>query len=337
MVSATSGAAAAAAAALGVRLPLVLAPMAAVSGGALAAAVSGAGGLGLLAGGYCREPWLWREWEAAGDASVGVGFVTWALDAAPPTLLARVLERRPAAVMLSFGPLGRHAAQIRAAGVPLLAQVSSLAEGRAAAAAGADVVVAQGSEAGGHAGRGLASLTLAPLLAQELAPLPVLLAGGVADGRGLAAALAAGAGGAMVGTRFLATPEALVEEGAQARILAAEGACTVEAPAVDAVRGLAWPHRWRLRVLENAFTRRYAGEEGARRLLAEEEAAAAAHTPGPRAHYAAAVEARDFDEAAVVAGDSSALVHCVKPAAEVVEEIVRDAAAILARPSPFTL
>lgn len=123
MASATSGAAAAAAAALGVRLPIVLAPMAFRSGGRLAAAVSEAGGLGMLAGSYGNDSWLWEQWRAAGNTPVGVGFVTWTLGKGEPSLLSRVLERRPAAIMLSFGRIEPYAAAVREAGVPLLAQV----------------------------------------------------------------------------------------------------------------------------------------------------------------------------------------------------------------------
>src|SRR3954447_9182290 len=132
--------------------PIISAPMGMVAGGGLAAAVSNAGGLGLIGGGYGDGGWLEREFSAAGNARVGCGFITWSL-AKRPELLDQVLARRPAAVMLSFGPVGGFAAQIRQAGVPLICQVQSMAHAKAAVEAGAAAIVAQGGEAGGHGGR----------------------------------------------------------------------------------------------------------------------------------------------------------------------------------------
>src|SRR3954468_13055153 len=134
---------------LGIRHPILLAPMGSASGGRLAAAVSAAGGLGLIGGGYGDPEWLDREFAAAGNQPVGCGFITWAL-AEPPAVLDRALERRPRAVMLSFGNPAPFAPAIRSASVPLICQVQNLAHARVAFACGADIIVAQGTEAGGH-------------------------------------------------------------------------------------------------------------------------------------------------------------------------------------------
>src|SRR5689334_1801180 len=171
--------------------PIISAPMGMTAGGRLAAAVSNAGGLGLIGGGYGDESWLEREFAAAGNARVGCGFITWSL-AKRPELLDLVLARLPAAVMLSFGSPLVFGKQIKAAGTKLICQIQNIEHARAAVDVGADVIVAQGSEAGGH-GLLRSTFTLVPEVADYLAkvaPATVLVAaGGIADGRGLAAAL----------------------------------------------------------------------------------------------------------------------------------------------------
>src|SRR5215470_17834081 len=125
---------------LGIRHPIMLAPMDVVADGKLAAAVSRAGGFGIIGGGYGDEAWLTREMDAAGDARVGVGFITWSM-ARQPRLLDLVLERRPPAIMLSFGDIRPHAEKIRRAGALLICQVQTLDQAKDAAANGADILV----------------------------------------------------------------------------------------------------------------------------------------------------------------------------------------------------
>src|SRR5215470_9879917 len=134
---------------LGIRHPIMLAPMDLVADGRLAATVSRAGGFGIIGGGYGDEAWLTRELDAAGDARVGVGFITWSM-AKRPRLLDLALERKPAAVMLSFGEVRPHADKIKRAGSLLICQVQTLSQVKDAVASGADILVAQGAEGGGH-------------------------------------------------------------------------------------------------------------------------------------------------------------------------------------------
>src|SRR5690349_22204481 len=227
---------------LGVEHPIALAPMGGSAGGALAAAVSAAGGLGLLGAGNGDRAWLDREAAiAAGgtDRPWGVGFLTWAIDLAA---VERALELRPRAVLLSFGDPGPYADRIRSGGARLIVQATDLDEVRRALDVGADVVVAQGTESGGHgARRGRSTMTFVPVAADLAAPVPVLAAGGIADGRGLAAALALGAAGAVVGTRFQATAEALVEPATTAAIIAGRGEDTERNRVLDIARGSRWP------------------------------------------------------------------------------------------------
>ncbi|KKC04136.1 nitronate monooxygenase, partial [Mycobacterium nebraskense] len=165
----------------GIEHPVVLAPMAMISGGRLAAAVTAAGGLGLIGGGYGDAEWLRREFDRAEGANVGCGFITWSL-ARQPELLDAALARRPAAIMLSFGELQPFADRIRAARVPVIAQAQKLDHARQALDAGADVVVAQGGEAGGHGMTARSTFTLVPdvvdLVAERSPDTLVLAAGG---------------------------------------------------------------------------------------------------------------------------------------------------------------
>lgn len=308
--------------ALALRHPIVSAPMAFAAGGALAAAVSRAGGLGLIGGGYGDAAWLDAQFDAAGGERVGVGFITWSL-ARNPSLLARVLVHAPAAVMLSFGDPRPFAPEIRAAGACLICQCQTLAHVRDAVEAGANVVVAQGSEAGGHGAlRGTLSLVpeVADFLARESPGTLLLAAGGIADGRGLAAALVLGADGALVGSRLWASSEALVKEGHHRAILATGGDGTLRTRLPDIVRELPWPPGFTARIRRNAFTERWHGREQA---LAD-----AVATEGPR--YREAFEAGDPEQTAVWFGEAAGIIHTIEPAGIIVARMAAEAAHRLA-------
>src|SRR4051812_774960 len=277
---------------LGMQHPILLAPMDLIANAQLATAVSRAGGFGLIGGGYGDADWLAREMAAAGDARVGVGFITWSM-ARTPGLLELALERRPPAVMLSFGEVRPHAEAIRRAGARLICQVQTLEQAREALDAGADVLVAQGAEAGGH-GVSRGTFALVPAVV-DLArgAVPVVAAGGVADGRGLAAALMLGADGVLVGTRFYATQEAVGFQAAKEHIVAASGDQTIRSILFDIARQSVWPAPFTGRVLRNEFSERWRGRE-AELLQRQEEAA----------RYAEARTAGGFDTPAVRAGEA---------------------------------
>lgn len=308
----------------GIEQPILLAPMALVSGGRLAAAVTRAGGLGLIGGGYPDAEWLQTQIDRAEGARVGYGFITWSL-ARNPGVLDLALDRGPAAVMLSFGELAPFADRIHAAGVPLIAQVQNLDQARRALDAGAEVIVAQGCEAGGHGMSVRSTFTLVPevvdVVADRSPATLVAAAGGVGDGRGLAAALALGADGAVVGTRFWATPEALVSPKAQQRAVAAGGDDTVRTRVYDVVRRLDWPAGYTVRALNNAFLGTWHGNE----------AELSARLPEAIDAYEKAVAAEDFDTAAILIGEAVGVIREVRPAAEIVAEMVGDAKRILNR------
>ena len=298
--------------------PIVLGPMGGVSGGRLAAAVSNAGALGLVGGGYGDRAWLARELAlvtANTSRAWGVGFITWSIG---PGILEFALEHRPRAVMLSFGDPRPHARAIKAAGCVLICQVQGRDEAERAMEAGADFIVAQGTEGGGHGGR-RATLPLVPAIADLVAPIPVIAAGGIVDGRGVAAALMLGAHGALMGTRFCASDEALGRDAAKRRLVEARGDETARTRVFDIVRGYAWPVPYTGRALRNAFMTRFDGREDNLVATLEREGAA----------YRDAVERDDFETALVWAGEGVDLITSVEPAGELVAKIGADAKARL--------
>lgn len=304
---------------LDIEHPVLLAPMDLVSGGALAAAVSHAGGLGMIGGGYGDGAWLEREWGNAGNARVGCGFITWSL-AKRPEALDTALAHGPAAIMLSFGDPRPFGAAIRAAGARLICQVQTVAQAREAVEAGADVIVAQGTEAGGH-GQAEPLLTLLPRVVDACPDVPVAAAGGIADGRGLAAAMMLGAEGVVMGTRFYASLEANGHPEAKRRIVAAEGGQTVRSIVFDLSRRNRWPEPYTGRVLRNEHAERWLGREDA--LEAQGDAVAR--------DYADARERGDFDVAAVIAGESCSLILDIPAAGEIVARVVGEAERLLRR------
>jgi nitronate monooxygenase len=307
---------------LGIEHPIVLAPMPEIAGGTLAAAVSRAGGLGLIGGAYADAPWIEREFAAAGDAPVGIGFVSWSL-ANRPSVFEQVLAYRPKAIMLSFGDPFPFMSQAKQAGIPVLMQVQTLNAARVAADAGADVIVMQGTESGGHAG-GRTTLGLVPAAVDLVAPRPVLAAGGVADGRGLAAVLAMGAAGAVLGTRFYAAEESLAHPGAKDRMTKSSGEDTVRTRIFDQLTDLDWPAPFTARVLRNGTTANWHGRE-------DQLAAAMA---AERERYFKAVNAGDYSRVAIPASEAVDLVRDVAPAAEIVRRLIDEAAAAHARIAP---
>jgi nitronate monooxygenase len=306
---------------LGVRHPIALAPMGGSAGGALAAAVSRGGGLGLLGSGNGDPEWLARELPvvAAGTADPwGVGFWSWAVGAAA---IDQALAYDPAAVMLSFGDPGPFAGHIRDAGAVLIIQVTDLVEARQAVDLGADVIVAQGTEGGGHgARRGRSTLPFVPVVVDLAAPTPVLAAGGIADGRGVAAALALGAAGALLGTRFQATAEAVVDPSITKAILEGRGQDTERNRVLDIARGSSWPAAYTARTLGHPFLDRWRGREA--ELAADPEAHEA---------YRAGVAGGEVPPLPVWAGEAVDLVTDLPPAADLVAGLATQAEQALAR------
>ncbi|AZO00179.1 nitronate monooxygenase [Mesorhizobium sp. M9A.F.Ca.ET.002.03.1.2] len=304
---------------LGIEHPIISAPMGLLAGGKLAAAVSHAGGLGLIGGGYGDGDWLDREFAVAGNVRVGCGFISWSLEK-KPELLDQVLARSPAALMLSFGSPAPFAARIKQSGVPMICQVQSMAHAREAVDAGADVIVAQGGEAGGHGGS-RSTLTLVPEVADLLADAApdtlLVAAGGIADGRGLAAALILGADGVLIGSRLIASSEAAAPPGFQQAIVAADGDSTIKTAVVDIVRNYEWPGEFSGRALRNRFVTSWHGRED---VLAEP-----AINADENERYWSAFRSGDADNTGVFMGEAAGLILDVRPAARILDDMVAQA------------
>ncbi|WP_433723681.1 NAD(P)H-dependent flavin oxidoreductase [Nocardia sp. CA-129566] len=303
----------------GIEHPVMLAPMGGVAGGELAAAVSEGGGFGLIGAGGGDPDLLDRECgllAARTEKPWGIGLLSWATDL---DAVLRVVERRPPAIMLSFGDPTPYADAVLAADIRLLVQVTTTDEAARALDAGAHVLVAQGGEAGGHGGeRG--TLPFVPAVVDLAATVPVLAAGGIADGRGLAAALVLGAAGALIGTRFEATHEALISAEQATAIVEADAGDTERNRIIDIARESPWPAEYTARTLRNSFLDEWHGREA--ELAADSVA---------RQQYRDATERGDRDYLPTWAGEAVGLIGGLESAADLVGRISGDAEQVIRR------
>ena len=307
----------------GIEHPILLGPMGSATGAALAAAVSNAGGLGMI-GCVGRAPdWIARtarEIRERTDRPFGLNLLLF--DADKPALDA-VFEARPPVFSTAWAwpeqDLRDLFSRAHELGARALHMVSGVPEAVRAVEAGADAIVAQGTEGGGHVGL-MGTMALVPQVVRAVAPVPVLAAGGIATGEGLAAALVLGADGVMVGTRFLATPEAPVADGFKRVILASDGHDTVLTEIPDIARGRVWPGAYS-RVVRNRLIETWAGREGELRARRAEVGAAMVR----------AFQDGDAEGAPLFIGQDAGLIDAIVPAAELVERMVAEAEAALSR------
>lgn len=309
---------------LNIEHPILLAPMHLIAGGKLAAAVSEAGGLGIIGGGYGDPDWTRREIGLVGNSRHGVGFITWCLKE-DPTALDVALSHNPEIIMLSFGEDANLASRITKAGIPLIWQVQTVQQAIFARDNGASIVVAQGTEAGGHGGS-RSTFPLVPAVVDAISPIPVVAAGGIGDGRGLAAALLLGASGVLIGTRFYASNESLAHGNAKALLVTADGDKTLRSNAVDKLRGFNWPKPYNLRTLTNNFIVNWHNNDSRSDTILNKEMET----------FKAAQLSGDFTTAAVIAGEVCDLVNTISPAGDIVENIAKEAEEVLASASHFT-
>ena len=315
---------------LGVRHPIALAAMDLVADARLTMAVSRAGGFGFLGAGYGEAAWLERELaivESTADAATlpfGVGFITWSL-ARQPQLLDRALAAKPSAIWLSFGDPAPFTAKIKDAGALVVCQVQTVAMAEDAVAKGADIVVAQGGEAGGH-GISQSSLTLVPAVVDAVGDkVPVMLAGGAADGRALAAALMLGAQGIVMGTRFYATAEAAAAASAKQRIVSSAGDQTVRSIVFDISRQNIWPAPFNGRCLRNEHTEQWLGHE--LELMRRQDVIK---------DFAEARASDNFDVAPIIAGEAAGLIRDTPSAGDIVQRTIAEAERLLAGASQLS-
>lgn len=303
----------------GIDLPIIGAPMAGRAGGDLAAAVSRAGGLGMIGVGASTSPeWIREQAEIAGrGGNFGIGLMVWALT---DEVFTAALDANPTVVSLAFGDPSPWVARAHAAGVSVVAPVNDMPQVRQALEAEVDVLCVQGTDAGGHTGR----IGTMPLMQQVLnytaahAPgVPVAVAGGVGSGRGLAAVLAAGADAAWIGTALLASPESAGSDELKAAAVAASSRNTVLTGIYDRAEQVGWDiEAWPTRTVRNDFVDRYAADDAA----TDEELVAARAPGGPYA-----------DDLKLHAGQGVGLVRQREPAGETVARMAQEAHDLLKR------
>lgn len=296
---------------IGIDVPIVNAPMGGVAGGVLAAAVSRAGGLGMIGMGSAgTADRLAAELEHVSNLQrpFGIGLVDW-VAASRPELLGTALAASPTLLCVSFGDTWDWVPRAHDAGVIAATQVSDLSSAQRAVEAGIDVVIARGAEGGGHGEPLVGTLPLLTALLDRVS-VPVLAAGGISSARGLAAVLAAGASAAWVGTAFCACPESLLSDKARDVMLRAGDTDTVNTRVFDIAQGYPWPPQLPERVLRNSFSDRWHGDE-----------AALSVDPGAAEELARAIAAEDYSVAPVNAGQGVGQLVEVRSAAEVIEEL----------------
>jgi nitronate monooxygenase len=303
---------------LGVEHPVGNAGMAGVAGARLCAAVAAAGGIGTIGTGGATATDVAERVagvKAVTDRPFSVNFIAWLVQH-DPTALDAALEAGVASITFSFGDPAPYVDRIHAAGSLLISQVQTVESARRAAEVGADVIIAQGNEAGGHTGV-MPLLSLLPQVVDVAGDVPVLAAGGISDGRGLAAVLVLGAQGALMGTRFIVSDEAESEwPQLPDQVLAASADDTVWTTAIDIAQGGGrshWPHGIGARSIRTPWIERWAGHEdelGGR--LADDRDHAEGRDPTP-----------------AYAGAAAGMVDRREPAARVVASVVAHAADVL--------
>jgi len=318
---------------LGIELPIIQAPMGGAVGPQLAAAVSNAGGLGMLV--------LWRadaetmrrqisEVRALTSRPFGVNLV---LDFPQEDRLSICVEERVPVISFFWRHPSSLMPRAKSGGAIVMHTVGSAADAKRAVDCGVDIVVAQGWEAGGHVRGMVATMPLIPVVVDAVSPIRVVAAGGIADGRGVAAALALGATGAWIGTRFLASQEAAIHTRYRERLFQAKETDTVYLENLFDVRWPNAPHRTLRNRTVDAWEA--AGRPPSGKRPGEGDVIATSRSAGPIVRYQSytpgADAEGDIDALSLWAGQSVGLVSKLQPAGEIVREISDEADSILRR------
>jgi nitronate monooxygenase len=331
---------------LGVDVPIIAAPMGFITGPELAAAVSNAGGFGVMSGGALPPPVLKRQIRRVRELTTrpfGVNillFEVQGMDRPLDQLVEICIAERVPVISFFWGDCTRYVPAIHAAGLKVMDQVGSVESAERSARTGVDIVVAQGVEAGGHVEGDITTLALIPRVVDRIAPVPVVASGGIADGRGIAAVLALGADAAMIGTRFICTHEATAHPLYQERLL--------HASEKDTVRTILFGHGWPNaphRVLRTAFVEEWRGQEARAQESRPDEPAIGSLSLGgheiPLLRFMGippnTATSGDIDKMALYAGQGVGLVREIKPAADVVRELVRETEEVIAKRLALTV
>jgi NAD(P)H-dependent flavin oxidoreductase YrpB (nitropropane dioxygenase family) len=320
---------------LGIEHPIFAAPMGPdLTGPELVAAVSNAGGLGILQAQFCPPPVFRQEIRRVRALTARPFGVNLLLHFPVEDLFAVCLEERVEILSFFWGDPTPYVGRAHAAGVKVLHQVGSVADARRAAAAGVDVIIAQGVEAGGHVAGEVSTLALVPRVVDAVDPLPVAAAGGIADARGVVAVLALGAQAAVLGTRFLVSAESRAHPHYKQKVL--------EAGEGDTVRTTLFGHGWPdapHRTLRTAFVQQWLGREARGQEGRPDEPEVGrtviAGQPRPVLRFMGFPPNRDasgdIDSMDLLAGQGVGLVREIKPAGQIVRELVEEARQIVSQ------
>lgn len=311
---------------MGIEHPIALGGMGSIYSPALVAAVSNAGGLGAM-GCHNLAPERIQKAAAAIREQTNKPFaLNFLIFSAEEESFAAALAERPPHMAFAWPradqDIKTYVDRAHDAGCKVTFMAGGVPEAVRAAEAGADVIVTQGTEAGGHVSW-MTSLTLLPMVVDAVAPVPVLAAGGFVDGRGLAAALALGAQGILLGTRFLASEESPLHANFKQAIVDSDGHDTVLTEIPDIAAGIVWPGAMS-RARRNRFIERWMGREWALRQ----------HRAEALAGLVAARKSGDIDEGSLSMGQDAGLINEILPAGEIVRRIAEEAEAIVARRLP---
>ena len=306
---------------LGIMHPIVVGGMRSATSASLVAAVSNGGGLGTLGASGMSAAQVRAEAKAIRAATEKPFAINHLLFEVDEEGFAATLEARPAVIAFAWADsnqdLRAYFQRAHDAGSKVMYMAGEVSQAVNAAQAGADVIVAQGTEGGGHVGW-MASMSLVPMVVKAVASLPVLAAGGIADGRGLAAALALGADGVLLGTRMLATEESPLHPNMKQAIVDSDGHDTVLTEIPDIATGRVWPGAM-ARAQRNKFIERWAGREWALRQRYREVGKAALE----------ARRAGDVNNAPLLFGQDAGLIDSIRPAGEIIESMVAEAEEII--------
>lgn len=316
---------------LSIEIPIIQAPMGGAVGPTLAAAISNAGALGTLALWGADLETLRKQVRETQSLTSKPFAVNLNLQFPQDERLEVCLAEGVPIISFFWGDPSGLVQRAKAAGAKVMHTVGTARDARAAVASGVDVVVAQGWEAGGHVWGTVATMPLVPAVVDAVTPVPVVAAGGIADGRGLAAALALGASGAWIGTRFLASSEVAIHPHYRKRLMSATEDDTVY---LDNLFDVGWPNAPH-RVLRNSTVEAWeaAGRPQSGKRPGEGDVVATSKSRGPIVRYRSYTPASDaegdIDALPLWAGQSVALVNRVQPAADIVREIEAEARAVL--------
>ena len=306
--------------------PIALGGMGSIYSPDLVAAVSNAGGLGAMGCHYLNPEQIRAGTAALRERTNKPFALNFLLFDIVEERFAAALALRPKAMAFAWPrpeqDLKPYVRRSHDAGCKVTFMANGVPEAMKAAEAGADVIVAQGTEGGGHVGW-VASMVLTPMVVDAVAPIPVLTAGGVADGRGLAAAIALGADGVLLGTRFLASVESPLHQNFKRAIVESDGHDTALSEIPDIAAGKVWPGAMS-RSRRNRFIERWAGREW---LLRSQQAEALAAIQAAR-------KVGDVNEAPLSMGQDAGLINDVPAAGEIVRRIAQEAAEILSQRMP---